>query len=107
MLESPQTLGGILVEVGLWDGSPSFYRDTITRNVPTTLDEPRFQVIASTTTDGEGRFSFLDMPRGVPYAMRAIPPRKSLWRVGYGETMYGPPTGKDLPDFPTLCLKSR
>jgi len=104
---APQTLGGIRVEVGLWDGSPSFYRDTITREVPTELDEPRFEVIATTITDAKGRFTFLDMPRHVPYAVRAIPPRDSPWKVAYGESMYGPPRGKDLPDFPTLCLKAR
>jgi hypothetical protein len=103
--KAPRTLGGIRVEVGLWDGSPAFYRDTITRAVPTELDDPRFEVIATTITDSEGRFSFLEMPRGVPYAMRAIPPSGAPWQLAYGESMYGPPTGKDLPDFPTICLK--
>jgi len=105
--KSPQTLAGIRVEVGLWDGSPAFYRDTITHAAPTNLEDPRFELITATTTDGEGRFAFLEMPRGVPYAMRAIPPRNAPWRAAYGETMYGPPTGKDLPDFPTLCLKPK
>ena len=104
---APRTLAGIRVELGLWDGSPSFYRDTITRAVPTSIDEPRFQIIATATTDAEGRFSFLDVPRQVGYAMRAVPPRDAPWKVAYGETMYGPPRGKDLPDFPTLCVKPR
>jgi hypothetical protein len=104
---SGRALAGIRVEVGLWAGSPAFYRDTITHTPPTNLEDSRFELIAATTTDGEGRFTFLEMPRGVPYAMRAIPPRNSPWRAAYGQTMYGPPSGKDLPDFPVLCLKSK
>lgn len=105
--KAPRTLAGIRVEVGLWDGSPSFYRDTLTHAVPTTLDEPRFQPITWTMTDSEGRFQFVDLPRRLGYAMRAIPPRDSPWRVAYGETMYGIPEGKDLTDFPTLCVPAR
>jgi hypothetical protein len=104
---APRVVAGIRVEVGLWEGSPAFYRDTVTHAPPTNPNDPRFQPIATTTTDGEGRFTFLEMPRGIPYAMRAIPSRDSPWRVTYGETMYGPPNGKDLQDFPILCVKPR
>lgn len=104
---APRTLSGIRVEIGLWDGSPAFYRDTITRMVPTSLHDPRFQIIGTTTTDREGRFHFLEMPRQAGYAMRAIPPKDSPWRIAYGETMYGPPRGMDLDDFPTICLKPK
>ena len=101
------TVAGIRVELGLWDGTPAFYRDTITREVPTTLDESRFQLLATTTSDSEGRFSFVQVPRGFPYALRAIPPEGSRWGIAYGGTLYGPPTGGDLQDFPTLCLPAR
>jgi hypothetical protein len=104
---APRTVAGIGVEVGTWDGSPSFYRDTVTHAAPNTLDDPRFQPIVSTTTDSEGRFQFVDLPRNLGYAFRVIPPRDSPWRVAYGETMYGIANGGDRPDFPTLCVPAR
>ena len=105
--KSTLPLADLVVEVGLWDGSPSFYRDTLTHAVPSSLDEPRFQTITSTVTDSDGRFQFVDLPRNLGYAMRVIPPRDSPWRIAYGETMYGIPNGADLPDFPTLCVPAR
>ena len=97
---------GVTVELGLWDGIPAFYRDTITKVVPTTLAEPRFQFLSSTTTDNEGRFSFVDVPRGFSYAVRVVPPRNSPWKVAYGQTLYGPPSGRDVRDFPSVCLRT-
>lgn len=105
--KATRTVAGVRVEVGLWDGSPAFYRDTVTRAVPTTLDEPRFQLITSTVTDNDGRFQFVDLPRKLGYAMRVVPSRDSPWRIAYGDTMYGIPNGGDLPDFPTLCVPAR
>src|SRR5512143_1264007 len=98
---------GARVEVGLWDGSPAFYRDSSTHHPPTAPDDPRFQLLAHTITDAEGRFRFDNMPRRVAYAMRVIPPNGVLRDVSYGETMYGVPTGGDLEDFPTLCVPLR
>jgi hypothetical protein len=105
--QSARTAPGITVELGLWDGIPAFYRDTITRQVPSTLNEPRFQLLATTTSDGEGKFAFLEVPRGYAYAVRVVPPRNSPWKPGYGGSLYGPPTGKDLQDFPVVCVEER
>jgi hypothetical protein len=104
---SARTAPGVTIELGLWDGIPAFYRDTITRQVPSTLNEPRFQSLATTTSDREGKFAFLEVPRGYAYAVRAIPPRNSRWKLGYGGTLYGPPTGKDLSEFPIVCVEER
>jgi hypothetical protein len=115
---------GVRVDVGLWDGSPAFYRDTLTRQPPTAPNDPRFQLLASTTTDADGRFRFDSMPRRVAYAMRVIPPKGSPWSVGYGESMYGVPSEKTVEffqaareaknapggfngDFPILCVAVR
>jgi len=97
----------VRVEVGLWDGSPAFYRDSLTHRPPFVPDDPRFQLLAHTVADTEGRFRFDNMPRRVAYAMRVIPPKGAQWDVSYGETMYGVPTGGDLEDFPTLCVAFR
>ena len=105
--KAPLTVAGVQVEVGLWDGSPAYYRDTLTHAVPSSLDEPRFEAIAWSVTDSDGRFRFVDLPRAMGYAMRVIPPTGSQWRVSYGETMYGIPEGADLADFPTLCVRAR
>jgi hypothetical protein len=95
------------VEVGLWDGSPAFYRDSLTHQPPSALGDPRFHLLAYTTTDADGRFWFRDMPRRVAYAMRVVPPKGSSWNVGYGDSMFGVPNGADLADFPTLCVAQR
>jgi len=116
---------GARVDVGMWDGSPAFYRDTLTHQPPTAANDPRFQLLSSTITDAYGRFQFDSMPRGVPYALRVIPPDGSPWQVGYGESMYGVPSDETLAffraererskpnavgftgDFPTLCVPAR
>ncbi len=113
------------MEVGLWDGSPAFYRDTLTHQPPTAPNDPRFQLLSATVTDAEGRFRFDSMPRGVAYAMRVIPPNGSPWKVGYGESMYGVPNDATIEafraqrewdttnvigthgDFPILCVSAR
>jgi hypothetical protein len=95
------------VEVGLWDGSPAFYRDSLTHQPPSAPDDPRFHLLAYTITDADGRFWLRDMPRRVAYAMRVIPAKESPWNVGYGDSMFGVPTGADLADFPTLCVAQR
>lgn len=104
---TPPVVAGVRVEVGLWDGSPAFYRDTLTGQPPSVPDDPRFHRLAYTITDAEGRFRFDNMPRQVAYAMRVIPPKGAARGVGYGDTMYGIPTGGDLEDFPTLCVPPR
>ena len=109
---STPVVAGVRVEVGLWDGSPAFYRDSLTHHPPNAPDDPRFQLLARTITDAEGRFRFDNMPRRVAYAMRVIRPKGVLskgapWGVSYGETMYGVSTGRDLEDFPTLCVPLR
>jgi len=104
---STRVVPGARVDVGLWDGSPAFYRDTVTHQPPASANDPRFQLLASTTTDADGRFRFDNMPRRVAYAMRVIPPKGASWDVSYGETMYGVPTGGDLEEFPTLCVSLR
>ncbi len=96
---SPTGLAGIRVEVGLWDGNPAFYRDTVTKEVPATLEEPRFEVIAYAVTDSDGRFRFDGLPRRVPFAFRAIPPSGSAWRLAYGVSLFGIPTEGDHPEF--------
>jgi hypothetical protein len=116
---------GARVEIGLWDGIPAFYRDTLMHQPPTAPNDPRFQLLSSTITDGDGRFRIDSMPRGVAYAMRVIPPDGSPWTVGYGESMYGVPNDATLEafraerertkgkafgpngDFPILCVPSR
>ena len=103
---APPVVAGVRVEVGLWDGSPAFYRDTLTGQAPTVPDDPRFQLLAHTITDAEGRFRFDNMPRRVAYAMRVIPPKGAPWDVGYGDTMFGIPN-VDMEDFPTLCVPLR
>jgi hypothetical protein len=106
-LRATPMVAGVRVEVGLWDGSPAFYRDSLTHHPPSAPDDPRFQLLAHTITDAEGRFRFDNMPRRVAYAMRVNPSKGAPWEVSYGETMYGVPTGGDLEDFPTLCVQSR
>lgn len=100
-------VAGVRVEVGLWDGSPAFYRDTLTGQAPSAPDDPRFQFLAHTVTDAAGRFRFDNMPRKVAYAMRVILPKGAPRSVSYGETMFGIPTSKDFEDFPTLCVPIR
>lgn len=100
-------LSGIRIDLGTWNGSPSTYRDTVTRLIPSSLDEPRFRVVASTTTDGAGRFVFADAPKNIPYAVRAIPAANSKWRLTYVESMFGIPRDAGMEDFPTLCLHPR
>lgn len=100
-------VAGVRVEVGLWDGSPAFYRDSLTHHPPNAPHDPRFQLLAHAITDAEGRFRFDNMPRRVAYAMRVIPPKGAAWDVSYGETMYGVPTSGGLDDFPTLCVSLR
>jgi hypothetical protein len=122
---SPRVVPGARVEVGLWDGIPAFYRDTVSRRPQATAKDPRFQILASSVTDAEGRFRFDSMPRGVAYAMRVIPPDGSSWSVGYGESLYGVPSDETIAafqaqrersrkqpggtngDFPILCLLPR
>ena len=100
-------VAGARVEVGLWGGSPAFYRDSLTHQAPSALDDPRFRLLAYTISDAEGRFRFDNMPRRVAYAMRVIPPKGAPWGTSYGETMFGVPNGADLEDFPTLCVSLR
>jgi hypothetical protein len=102
--QATQPVAGITVEVGLWDGSPAFYRDTVTHEPPSRFDDPRFLVITSAVSDHEGRFQVVDLPRGLGYAFRAIPPRSSPWKGAYGVSMFGIPNGADLRDFPRLCV---
>jgi hypothetical protein len=122
---SPRVVPGARVEIGLWGGSPAFYRDTVSRRPQTMAKDPRFQILASSVTDAEGRFRFDSMPRGVAYAMRVIPPDGSPWSVGYGESLYGVPSDETIAafeaqrersrkqpggtngDFPILCLLPR
>jgi hypothetical protein len=123
---STRVVPGARVDVGLWDGSPAFYRDTLTHRPPTAANDPRFQLLSSTITDAEGRFQFDSIPRGVSYAIRVIPPDGSPWTVGYGESMYGVPSDATLEyfraerersrakgiagsngDFPILCVPPR
>ncbi len=101
---APPPVPGVRVEVGLWDGSPAFYRDSLTGQPPNASDDPRFHILAHTVTDAEGRFRFDSMPRKVAYAMRVIPSKNDPWNVGYGDTMFGVPIGGPLEDFPTLCV---
>lgn len=100
-------VAGVRVEIGLWDGIPAFYRDSLTHQPPMAPDDPRFQLLAQTIADAEGRFRFDNMPRRVAYATRVIPPKGAQWDVSYGETIYGLPTGGDLEEFPTLCVALR
>ena len=100
-------VAGVRVEVGLWDGGPALYRDSVTHQPPTAPDDPRFQLLAHTISDAEGRFRFDNMPRRIAYAMRVIPPKGTAWVVGYGDSMFGVPSGRDLADFPTLCVSVR
>jgi hypothetical protein len=101
-----QPLAGVRVELGVWHGSPMFYRDTLTRLPPATEGEPRFERVADTVTDQEGRFVFANLPRRAPFALRAMPALESGWRIGYGVSLFG--LGNvDLEDFPTLCVGRR
>ena len=100
-------LPGIRIDLGTWNGSPSTYRDTVTQTPPSSLDEPRFRVVASTTSDGAGRFVFADAPRNIPYAVRAVPAASGKWRLTYLETMFGIPRDGGMEDFPTICLHPR
>jgi hypothetical protein len=103
---SSPVLPGVRVDLGVWHDSPAAYRDTITRSPPTTLSEKRFEVIASTTTDATGQFTFDRLPRRAPFAFRAIPPRNSPFRLGYGISLYG--VGNvNTPNHPSLCLLPR
>jgi hypothetical protein len=103
-LRAPPVVPGVRVEVGLWDGSPAYYRDTLTGQPPSDPGDSRFHVLAQTITDAEGRFRFDSMPKRVAYAMRVIPPKGAAWKVGYGDTMYG--IGNAVfDDFPTLCVR--
>ena len=123
---STHLVPGARVDVGLWDGIPAFYRDTVTHQPPTAANDPRFHLLSSTITDADGRFRFDSMPRGVPYAMRVIPPDGAPWKVAYGESMYGVPSDETLKyfraererskangiigsngDFPILCVPAR
>ena len=101
-----RAVAGARVEVGLWDGSPAYYRDTLTRRPPSAPNDARFQFLAFTIADAEGRFRFDNMPKRVGYAMRVIPPKGSPWRVSYGESMYGV-SNAELEEFPTLCVQPR
>ena len=101
-----QPLRDIRVELGLWHGEPAKYRDTVTRAIPTRLDDPRFELLAATVTDADGRFRFPALPRRAPFAFRAVPPRESPWQIGYGVSLFG--IGNvDFADHPTLCLERR
>jgi hypothetical protein len=95
-------IAGVLVEVGTWDGIPIFYRDTITREVPQSLNEPRFQLLAAVVTDSTGRFAFTGMPRDLAYAFRVVPPAGSGRRVTYGASLYGIGNVTGV-DHPFLC----
>ena len=100
-------VAGVRVEVGLWADGPALYRDSVTHQPPTASDDPRFQLLAHTVSDAQGRFRFDSMPRRVAYAMRVIPPKGAPWTVGYGDSMFGVPSGRDLADFPTRCVALR
>src|SRR5262245_23648660 len=76
-----RVVAGVRVEVGLWDGIPAFYRDTLTHRPPTSPGDSRFQLLAHTVTDAEGRFRFDSMPRRTGYAMRVLPPKGASWDV--------------------------
>lgn len=79
----------VRVDLGLWHASPATYRDTVTGAPPSTIGEPRFEVIASSTTDAVGRFTFEHLPRRMPFALRAIPADSSPYHIGYGVSLFG------------------
>jgi hypothetical protein len=98
---------GARVEIGLWEGGPLRYKDTVSYQLPVSPDDPRFQVLARTVSDSQGRFRFDSMPRKLAYAMRAIPASGATWGAGYGGSLFGVPNGADLKDFPVLCVRVR
>jgi hypothetical protein len=104
---SQRGVPGVRVELGLWDGSPAFYRDTVRGTPPSDLADPRFHLIDSTSTAEDGRFRFVGLPRDLPYAVRIIPPRGSPWKSAYGVSMYGIPREGEMRDFPMLCVEPR
>jgi hypothetical protein len=99
-------LAGVRVDLGEWQGPPLSYRDTVTHQPPTEEVEPRFELLASTITDHEGRFEFATLPRRAAFAFRALPNRDSEWLLGYGASLFG--LGNvDTKDMPVICLSPR
>jgi hypothetical protein len=99
-------VAGVRVDLGEWLGPPLSYRDTVTRQPPSTEAEPRFELLASTVTDHEGRFEFTTLPRRAAFAFRALPRRDSGWELAYGASLFG--LGNvDTKDHPRLCLIPR
>lgn len=99
-------VGGVRVDLGEWLGPAMSYRDTLTQQPPSSEAEPRFELLASTVTDHEGRFEFTTLPRRAAFAFRAVPGRDSGWQLAYGASLFG--LGNvDIKDHPRICLRSR
>jgi hypothetical protein len=99
-------VGGVRVDLGEWLGPSLSYRDTVTHQPPSSEAEPRFELLASTVTDHEGRFEFTTLPRRAAFAFRAVPGRESRWQLAYGASLFG--LGNvDIKDHPRICVRSR
>ena len=84
---SSPVLAGVRVDLGVWHASPSVYRDTLTGMPPSTLEEPLFEIVASTISDSVGRFVFESLPRRMGFAFRAFPPPDGSYRLTYGYSL--------------------
>lgn len=77
-------LAGATVQLGLWQQPATMSPDTVgPRPLWAELDDPRFEILAETTTDAIGRYRFPGIPKKAKLAIRAIPPPAVLLEVGY------------------------
>ncbi len=80
---------GTVIELGIWQGTPYTFRDSLTHDAAASPDDPRFKTIARVTADGEGSYRIPGAPRQVGLAVRARPPAGAPYRVSYCQTLFG------------------
>lgn len=88
-MPSATSVPGLVVELGIWQGTPYTFRDSLTHDVAARPDDPRFKLLSQTTPDAQGGYRFAEVPKQVGLALRARPPAGTPYRVTYFPTLFG------------------
>jgi hypothetical protein len=88
-------LPGAIIELGHWQGGPHAFRDSVSRTVTATPDDPRFRALARKTADHTGSFLFSGVPLEETFALRARPPAGTPYQVTYLPSLFRLGLGKE------------
>lgn len=78
-----------VIELGRWQGGPYEFRDSLRGRVAATADDPRFRVVARAIADDTGGYRLGRVPRAETFALRALPPAGTPYRVTYVGSLFG------------------